>query len=242
MHLREFLSNRWRLVLLTLLPLVLLALLPLLPARDWILQMAGWAQRWGVLGALVFIVANAMAVALLVPGSVFTIAAGLLYGVGTGSVVAHAGSMAGATLAFLCGRYLVRERVARMLRANQKFAAVDQAIGRKGWKIVALVRLSPVIPFMLQNYLYSATSIRFWPYFISSMVCTLPGTLLFVSMGAAGRYGALGVMPEGGPLQWALLGVGVAATIAGTWYVRRVAARALRQDVPDKQQTDAEAG
>ena len=140
--------------------------------------------------------------------------------------------MAGALASFLCGRYLVRRRVTRLVEHNQKFRAVDEAIGRQGWKIVSLIRLSPVIPFCVQNYLYSVSSIRLWPYLITSALCTLPGTILYVYLGAIGRYGVTGERPDGGPLQWILLGIGLLATIFGTIYIRKVAQRALAEVAP----------
>jgi uncharacterized membrane protein YdjX (TVP38/TMEM64 family) len=223
---------RWS--FLVILPLLLFGLSFLLPVRDWVKAFSDEAANWGVLGGVLFILANAAATVLMVPGWVFTLTAGLLYGLGWGSLVAHTGSMTGAALAFLCGRYLVRSRVQTWLGHNKKFESIDRAVARKGWKIVAMIRLSPVIPFFLQNYLYSITRIGFWSYFLPSILCTLPGTILYVYLGAAGRYGVTGERPDGGPVQWVLLGVGFAATVAGTLYIRRVAKRALEHSVdPD---------
>jgi uncharacterized membrane protein YdjX (TVP38/TMEM64 family) len=200
-----------------------------LPLQAWMQYLIAAADRAGVWGMVLFIAANALASALLIPGWIFTATAGLVYGVGRGALVAHAGAMAGAGLAFLCGRYLFRKRVLALLEHNQQFRKIDAAIGREGWKIVCLVRLSPVVPFFLQNYLYSVTSIRFWPYFISTVLCTFPGTLLYVYLGAAGRYGVLDKEAPTHPMQWVLLGVGFLATIGGGWYLRRIGRKALSE-------------
>jgi uncharacterized membrane protein YdjX (TVP38/TMEM64 family) len=231
MNLRQFLKLRWRWLIAAAIPVVLVILIPFLPVQDWVKELAAFVQKAGVWGAGIFILANGLAAVLLVPGWIFTLTAGLLYGIGAGSVVAHAGSLFGAILAFLCGRYLIRDRVERMLKNNRKFDAVDRAIGRHGWKIVSLIRLSPVIPFFVQNYLYSVTCIRFWPYVLSTAICTFPGTLFYVYLGAAGRYGVIGVRPEGGPMQWVLLGIGFVATVVGTYYINKVAKKALAESV-----------
>ncbi|MDZ4290127.1 MAG: TVP38/TMEM64 family protein [Prosthecobacter sp.] len=229
MSIRPFLKSRWRWMLAGCVVLFLGILIACLPVRDWVKALAAFAEKSGVWGVVLFIAANGVAAVLLIPGWVFTVTAGLMYGVGRGCLVAHAGSTLGAALAFLCGRHLIRDRVERLLKNNQKFYAVDQAIGRQGWKIVSLIRLSPAIPFFLQNYLFSVTSIRFWPYVLCTAVFTFPGTLFNVYLGAAGRYGVLGMKSESGPMEWVLLGVGFVATVVGAFYVSRVAKKALAE-------------
>ncbi|HYF37370.1 MAG TPA: TVP38/TMEM64 family protein [Prosthecobacter sp.] len=231
MNFRQALKRHRRWLVPAVVLAAVVALISFLPVQVWVKNLAGAVERAGHWGALLFIAANGVAAVFLIPGWVFTLTAGLLYGLGSGAAIAHAGSLLGAVLAFLCGRYLVRGRVERLLRNNQKFAAVDQAIGRHGWKIVSLIRLSPIIPFFLQNYLYSVTCIRFWPYFFSTAVCTFPGTLFYVYLGAAGRYSVVGARPDGGPMQWVLMAVGFVATVAGTAYINKVAKRALTESV-----------
>jgi uncharacterized membrane protein YdjX (TVP38/TMEM64 family) len=94
----------------------------------------------------------------------------LIYGVVGGTAVALTGAIIGSTLAFLCGRYLVRKRVETATKGNRKFEAIDKAIGEQGWKIVGLLRLSPLIPFNLSNYFYGVTGVGFLPYVLASAV------------------------------------------------------------------------
>ena len=97
---------------------------------------------------------------------------------------------------------------------NRKFAAMDDAIGEHGWKIVLLLRLSPLIPFNMSNYLYGLTAIRFWPYVLASVVGTLPANVLFVYLGAAGKAGLLRLEnPQAphSPLELTLLATGLVA-------------------------------
>jgi uncharacterized membrane protein YdjX (TVP38/TMEM64 family) len=139
-------------------------------------------------------------------------------------------STTAAALAFLIARYFAREAIEKKAAGNPKFDAIDRAIGAKGWKIVALLRLSPAIPFSLGNYLYGLTSIRFWPYVLSSWIAMLPGTFLYVYLGHAGAQGlqaAAGETADTGRL--VLLGVGLVATIAVTIYVTVLALRAIRE-------------
>jgi hypothetical protein len=107
-----------------------------------------------------------------------------------------------------------------------RLAAVDEAIGEQGWKIVALLRLSPAVPFNLQNYLYGVTAVRFWPAVLASWVAMLPGTFMYVYLGSLGRTAAAGGTT---PLEWVLRVVGLAATVVVTVYIARLASAAIQR-------------
>src|SRR5229473_2340136 len=86
---------------------------------------------------------------------------------GLGALVSIAATL-GATAAFVVGRYFARDWIARKLEGNAKFKAIDEAVGREGWKIVLLTRLSPVFPFNLLNYAYGLTRVRLRDYVFAS--------------------------------------------------------------------------
>ncbi len=202
-----------------------------LPVNDWIKAFNGWVEQQGAWGYVIFILAYALAAVLFVPGSVMTIGAGLAFGLWRGFAVVSAGATLGAALAFLVARYFVRSRVEKAARNNEKFSAMDDAIGREGWKMVALLRLSPLLPFNLSNYLYGVTKIGFWPYIAASWAGMLPGTFLYVYLGAAGKEAGEG---GGGPWKWVLFGAGLVATIIVTIWISRLAKKAV-PDQPEKE-------
>jgi len=200
-----------------------------LPVGQWVKAFTDWIRHLGLAGAFIFVGVYALSAVLFLPGAIMTIAAGLVYGIAGGTAVALAGATLGAGLAFLVARYLVRGRIEEFARKNRRFGAIDDAIGQEGWKIVGLLRLSPLIPFNVSNYLYGVTSIGFWPYLLTSCVGMLPGTLLYVYLGAIGQAGLVGGKKGYSPLQWTFLGIGLLATIAVTVFVSRVAKKALRK-------------
>ncbi|MDX1683560.1 MAG: VTT domain-containing protein, partial [Phycisphaeraceae bacterium] len=177
-----------------------------------------------VIYGVVYIIATL----LLAPGSVLTLAAGAVFGLLWGVITVSVASTIAAAFAFLIARYLARDRVARRVRQNPKFDAVDRAIGEGGWKIVAMLRLSPAVPFNLQNYLYGLTPIRFFDCVLASWLAMLPGTFMYVYLGYAGREAAEAAA-EGSAHwgKWALLGVGLIATVLLTVYVTRLARKKL---------------
>jgi uncharacterized membrane protein YdjX (TVP38/TMEM64 family) len=192
---------------------------------------AAWVQQQGALGPAVFIAGYAAAVVAFVPGSLLTLAAGAIFGLGWGTLYVLIAATLGASLAFLVARYVARGFIEQRLAGDPRLAAIDRAIGEEGRKIVLLLRLSPAFPFNLLNYALGLTRVRFGDYLIAS-VGMLPGTLLYVYSGKlAGDVATLagGAAPARGPGYWALLAVGLVATLLVTLLVTRTARRALDQ-------------
>jgi len=192
-----------------------------LPVKNWVEAFTGWVEQRGALGYVIFVGAYAVATVFFVPGSLITIGAGLAFGLWPGFPLVSLGATLGAAMSFLIARYFVRGRVQEAAKNNEKFAAMDEAIGKEGWKMVALLRLSPLLPFNLSNYLFGVTKIGFWPYLAASWVGMLPGTFLYVYLGAVGKGAASG--KSEGPWKWVLIGVGLVATVVVTIWISRLA-------------------
>lgn len=194
-----------------------------------------WVAAHGTAGALLFVVGYVIAAVAFVPGSVLTLAAGAIFGIAKGTALVFIGATLGAAAAFLVSRHLARTAVERRLAGNERFAAIDRAVGREGRKIVFLLRLSPVFPYNVLNYALGLTTVRFRDYVVAS-VGMLPATLLFVYYGqVAGdlaRVASGHAIPRG-PAYYVLLGLGLVATVAVTAVVTRTARRALRQATGD---------
>ncbi len=192
-----------------------------------------WIDSLGFVGFGVFVGVYVVATVLFVPGSILTLGAGFVFGVVTGTIAVSVASTLGAFAAFLVGRYVARDWVARRTQASPRFAAIDDAVGREGWKIVLLTRLSPIFPFNLLNYAYGLTGVSAIAYFFTSWIGMLPGTLMYVYFGSlAANLATLGQTADSrGPLQWVLYGIGLVATIAVTVVVTKIARRALKESI-----------
>ncbi len=233
-------ASRGKLVLTLVIAAVALAALILggRQAGQYLPQFASWVESLGFWGPLVFILGYAVATVAFVPGSLLTLAAGAIFGLVQGTLYTFVGATLGASAAFLVARYGARGWIERRIAGNARFAAIDRAVGREGFKIVALLRLSPIFPFNLLNYSLGLTRVRFLDYLLAS-VAMLPGTLLYVYYGkAAGSLAAVagGVKTERGPEYWLTLGLGLVATIAVTTVITRLAGRALRQQIGEEPQ------
>jgi uncharacterized membrane protein YdjX (TVP38/TMEM64 family) len=203
----------------------LLAAMRMLPLQEWLKALQGRVDAMGPAGAVLYGAAYVIAALLLVPGSLLTIGAGLWFGLLWGTVIVSAAATAGAAAGFLIARHLARSRVQRFADKHERFGALDRAIRQKGWKVVALLRLSPLIPYSLSNYLYGLTPLRLGPYLLASWAGMLPGTVLYVYLGAAGRAAARGRSAG----EWTLLAGGLVATAVVTIVLTRAARRNLEQ-------------
>jgi uncharacterized membrane protein YdjX (TVP38/TMEM64 family) len=198
-------------------------------AAGFLPQFAAWVATLGPLGPAVFIAGYAIGTVLLVPGSWLTLVAGATFGLGPGVAYVMAGATLGATLAFLAARHVVRDLVARRLADDPRVTAVDRAVAAKGRRVVFLLRLSPLVPFNLLNYALGLSRVRLADYVVGS-IGMLPGVLLYVYTGkVAGDLAsvAAGIAPARGAAWYATLALGLAATVAVTVLVARVARAAL---------------
>ena len=220
---------KFRLVAATLAAAALVAAGRRLPFGDWLAVFGGWIAALGALGIVLYAAAHVGVTLLMLPAVLMTIGAGFLFGLVPGTAIALAGATAGCAASFLVARHLARDRVARAAARDPRFAALDAAIGEKGWRIVFLLRMSAVVPFVVSNYVYGLTAIRFWPYVAASATGMIPLTFLYAGLGAAARSAGHPGMDAPPPPAWgfAVFGTGFAITLAVTVYVARLTRRAL---------------
>lgn len=198
----------------------------LLPIEDWSDTFQAWIKGLGPWGWMLFAAVYVVGTVLLVPGSVLTFAAGLAFGLGIGFPLVVVSATIGATLAFLVARYLARNTVESLMQKRPKFKAIQSAVSEGGWKVVALLRLSPVLPFNLTNYFYGITDLKLLEYVAATFVGIMPGTLLNVYLGAAGKAAS----GEGAStLEWSFLAVGLVATVVAAVFVTKTAKAKLKE-------------
>jgi len=176
-----------KLIILVLIVAALVAALFLLPVKDWLIKALEWTQDMGTWGPACVVLFYIIACVLFLPGSVLTLGAGFIFKVIVGTITVSIGSTLGACAAFLIGRTFARKWISKKIAQNKKFDAIDNAVGAQGFKIVFLLRLSPVFPFNLLNYAFGLTKISFSKYALASWIGMLPGTIMYVYLGAGVR-------------------------------------------------------
>ena len=198
---------------------------------DHIQPMLAWIDGLGFWKYGVVVAVYVAACVFLLPGSLLTIPTGFLFGVVRGTATVSVASTLGACAAFWVGRTVARGWIEQKAAGKPRFQAIDQAVGREGFKIVLLTRLSPIFPFNFQNYAYGLTRVSFWKYALASWMGMLPGTVMYVYIGSGLQSLTEATSGEvsGGWVDRAFLFGGLTLAVVVAVLVARVARRALRE-------------
>ena len=202
---------------------------------DLVLSSHDKFQQYGWLGVLAYAVAIVLLQMVIVPLAPFGLAGGGIFGFWKGVIAITIGTNGGAAVNFLVTRHLARNAVNRWLGHHEKFRLIDSAIGREGWKIIALLRLCPM-PFGLANYAYGLTAIGFWPYFLATFFAIIPANCFFVWLGSSAQHGlaaATGAEQAKHPGEYIFLAVGLIAAFFVLRHITKLAKAAVAKvDAP----------
>ncbi|GMH33526.1 hypothetical protein BSKO_01360 [Bryopsis sp. KO-2023] len=196
-----------------------------------------WLKRHREDGAILFVLLGAAAVALLFPGTILFLSAGAVYGSSVGSILVWIANLVGQTAAFMVGRYIFRDFVVHhAVKRVPNFRVIDAAISKNAWKMILLLRLSPVVPFNLLNYALATTGISVVEFTVASAIGVIPWILVLVHVGAVART-AMGRASQGfdglnelgwGPwttFMWVMLSV--VSVVGLGWYTKHAISQAL---------------
>lgn len=195
-----------------------------------------WLESRGWQASLLFILIMAAAIVLLAPGVIFTMGAGFVFGVVKGTLLVIAGTVLGATLAFLIARYLFGPRPSRWLMSHIKPPDLGEILRDEGWRMVMLTRLVPLFPFKLSNYFFGLTPLRLRDFVLGNLIGIIPFSLNNVYLGSIASDLATmgGARAERTPLEWFFYIMGfvlaVVAVIGLTRMARRSLARKIEQE------------
>jgi uncharacterized membrane protein YdjX (TVP38/TMEM64 family) len=188
-------------------------------------------EAMGPTGALYFGLAYTIAEVLAIPAFPLTASAGYLFGVGMGTSVVLVSASIAAAISFVIGRTVLRSYVENLLEDYPDFKKIDKAIGKEGFKLMLLLRMSPVFPFALSNYLYGASSVEFWPYFFGTMIGFTPGTIAYVYSGQVGKALTLG---DGSSQPWYIY-LGSFALLSGFLKLLADAATGIIEEIEENE-------
>jgi len=206
-----------------------------LPSFDFAAVLADVDQRvdeLGPAGCLYFSAVYVVAEILALPAVPLTASAGYLFGAVRGTAVVLASATVAAGVSFLIGRFLLRGWVESVAAESPQFRAIDRSVEREGFKIVLLLRLSPIFPFALSNYFYGLTSVDFGSYLLATLIGFAPGTALYVYGGeVASLVQTANADPAqaAAPFPWYVYAGFLAAGIALASKVTDIASSALQE-------------
>jgi len=157
-----------------------------LPVEQWLGPVRDWVDQFGASASVVLCLGITLTTALGMPGSVNAIIAGLALGMGEGMLVAWLGISAGSGLCFLLSRWIFERHVNQFVAGRPRLAAIRAAVQKRGWPTLLLLRLTPLVPLVVTNYLAGVSGVRFWHAALATAVGIIPATMVYVGLGAAG--------------------------------------------------------
>ena len=193
-----------------------------LPVAEWLEPMHAWVDQFGASGAVVLGFGIMLAIAIGMPGSVMAIISGLAFGMGGGFLTAWLGISAGSALCFILSRWIFGGHVSSIVARRPRLASLRGAVQRRGWPVLLMLRLTPLVPLVVTNYLAGISGVRFWPAALATALGILPATTVYVGLGAAG-----GSEPKTSAI---LVAIGVIATISLGIVSRRILGEVLAEE------------
>ncbi len=206
------------------------------PVNEWMQAMIVWVKASGVWGVAAFAVIYIISTVMLIPASLLTLGAGFIYGPWWGTLLVSPVSVTAAFVAFSLARGRMRPWVQAKVANSPRFGLVDKTVGDQGFKIVMLLRLSPVFPFTFLNYALGLTRVKGQSYVLASFIGMLPATFLYTYLGSlVTNVTELAAAPKQGAedAQNIFIWVGFAVTVMVTAYVTYLARRALRNTIAE---------
>ena len=188
----------------------------------------------GPYGYLYFAAVYILAEVLAIPAMPLTASSGYLFGLFPGFLTVLTSATIGACISFFIGRTLLRGWALKIASGSAKWRAIDKAIGKEGFKVILLLRMSPLLPFAISNYLYGLTSVDFWSYLAATFLGFAPGTLGVVYAGSAGKALFSAGMSS---LPWYAYAGGGALVLAVGNIVAKVATDVLKQMEAEEEAT-----
>ncbi len=193
-------------------------------ARATLEQLVIFIEASAVSNLIWFAVAQvAVAACGILPAAIVAVMAGAIYGIWQGMLLSSVCTMLGGWLAFLLSRSFLRPVIARLMKRHSAFSCFDQSVGQEGWRLVCLLRVSPIMPFAATSYGLGLTNITQRDFLLGT-IASLPSLFGYVALGAFGMEGFVLGVNNAGPIQWVLLAIG---TLSVLWAVVRVG-RAMR--------------
>jgi len=185
---------------------------------------ADWIKASGNFAPFLFMAINVLGMVIMIPQTLFTVVAGVLFGAVKGTGMCLLSMAAGSAISFFLGRFVFRGRVLKRFRHDPNFMKMEMLSREHPIKVLALSRIVPVVPYSVANYLWAATGVRFLPFLVMSVVCLIPETVFLT---AGGHLLSAGVRK--GTVNWEMMGLaGVAALLI--FFLVRAVQRSIEKD------------
>jgi uncharacterized membrane protein YdjX (TVP38/TMEM64 family) len=197
----------------------------------WLAAVVLRLAHLGPWGPVLFVATYTVAAVTLAPAFLLTFAAGAVFGLWEGTLLVYAGTVLGSAAVYALASPLARSRLLQWMDRDPRVAAVRGAVVGDAVWVMFLLRLSPLVPYVLLNYALALAGVRFRDFMLAS-VGMLPPIIMYVYYGKiVGDVAKLaaGIAPPRGPEYYVVVGAGLVATVVATTMITRAARRAIEQ-------------
>ncbi|MEH2285538.1 MAG: TVP38/TMEM64 family protein [Nostoc sp.] len=179
-------------------------------------QIQALLKSSGIWAPVIYIALYVVATMLVLPSTVLNLTGGAIFGPWLGTVWTSVAAVIAAIIAFVFTRTIGRQTVAKRLAG--RWQAMDAEVRRGGLFYMFAIRLVPIMPYGLVNFVAGLTSIGFKDYVLGTTLGTVPSVLPFVLLGSSGLKAV-----NTGDFLPLVLALGLTGTlVAGsTWYRHR---------------------
>ncbi len=206
----------------------LLTLLGAGPVGRRFIEFARWTEAQGIYGYLFFIGLCVLFFIPALPEWLLAFAAGVVFGLWRGTLLAAAGVAVGSAAAFVIGRYLARGLAEKIIARYPRLHRLNRALGRNSFLVVFLSRLSPAFPYSIMNYVFSLSAIPLRKFFLGTLLGSPPLIFFYAYLGNLVRTGLVVFEDEAiFPRFNALLLPGLAVTVIVVWLMARAVHKTL---------------
>ena len=188
-----------------------------------------WIQHLGAWAPMGFIALFVLATPLFISVDALCFAAGVLFPLISGEFYMIVATYLSATFIFLLGRYLFKDRVRAYVSRSNKLSELDSALAKYAFKIMFLLRLTP-LPFAMLSYSFSVAPVRFWPYLTAtSGILIYNATLVYLGYTTKHISGLVSGRAVQGHISYPLLATGLIMTLAILFFVSKLAGKTLNK-------------
>ena len=188
-----------------------------------------WIAQLGAFAPLGFIALFVVLTPVFVSVDALCFAAGLLFTLGSGELTVIIATYLASALLFFLGRYLIKDKVIALIAEHKQLVALDDAINHQPFKLMFLLRLTP-LPFALLSYALAVTEVEFRPYLAATSGILIYNCSLVYMGYTTKRLAALvsGAEPQGA-VSYPLLALGLVISVAVLIYLTKTAGAAVHQ-------------
>lgn len=198
---------------------------------SWLADLLLRVGELGPWGPILFALLYVAAAVTMAPAFVLSVAAGALFGVWRGSLLVFISATLGATASYGVARALAGTRVVAWIMRDRRVSVVRRAVAHEGVWVQFLLRLSPIVPYVLLNYALGLSRVRVRDFLVACFGM-IPTIVMYTYYGrVVGDVAkiAAGIAPPRGREYYVLLVVGLIATVVATMAITRAARRAIEQ-------------